>query len=149
MLDLYRHTTILVDLRFTIHWDAGEGNQVQSQKFAPVAFAAELITEDSNSSTDLFIQSLDAACVDRIRAVTQYTMYRFDKPVHFEVERSFVWKGFEKARLSIRGLSSDELWAQLRLMKERGYRDCVRVDMAVEIEAGEELQGRNKIYDFA
>ncbi|KAK3302701.1 uncharacterized protein B0T15DRAFT_422945 [Chaetomium strumarium] len=134
MLDFYRHTIILVDLRFTIHWDAGK----QSQRFAPVAFAAELITEDP----DLFIQSLDAACQERIRAVTKYTMYRFDKPVNFEVERSFVWKGFEKARLSIRGLSPDELWAQLQLMKTRGYQDCVRVDMAVEIEAGEELRGQ-------
>ncbi|KAK4235328.1 hypothetical protein C8A03DRAFT_36827 [Achaetomium macrosporum] len=134
MLDLHHHATILVELRFTIYWNAGK----HSQKFPAVAFAAELITENA----ELFIQSLDAACQERIRATTKYTMYHFERPINFEVERSFVWKGCEQARLSIRALSSGELSTQLDLMEKRGYQDCIRVEMAVEIEAGEELKDR-------
>jgi hypothetical protein len=33
-------------------------------------------------------------------------------------------------------------------VRERGYRDWVRVEMAVEIEAGRELEGRGRVWDF-
>ncbi|KAK3295305.1 uncharacterized protein B0H64DRAFT_143993 [Chaetomium fimeti] len=44
--------------------------------------------------------------------------------------------------LSMRGLRGAEIARQVDMMRRRGYRDWVRVDMAVEIEAGRELQER-------
>lgn len=134
MLKLYACATILVDLHFTIHWDGGR----HSQAFPPVAFAASVVTEGLVS----FLQSLDAECMDRIRAATRYTAYKFDSPVNYEVERYFVWKGLENSKLSTRGISAHEFDSQIRLMKQRGYQDHVRVDMNVEIDAGEELRSR-------
>lgn len=69
-------------------------------------------------------------------------MYSFEKPIDYEVERSFIWKGLEGSRLSIRGLNAAEFDNQLKLMKKRGYQDHIRVDMAVEIEAGDDLRNR-------
>ncbi|KAL2015680.1 hypothetical protein VTK56DRAFT_5037 [Thermocarpiscus australiensis] len=130
-MELYSGTTLLVDLRFTIYWDSGRS----AQRFAPVAFAANVITEN----LDLFLQSLDSSCFRRIRAAARYTKYKFDKPINYEVERSFIWKGLDDSKLSIRGLSEAEFENQMTLMRKRGYQDHVRVDMAIEIEAGEEL----------
>jgi hypothetical protein len=53
--------------------------------------------------------------------------------IDYEVERSFVWQGFEDAKLSIRGLSESELRDQLDLVAKRGYRDTILVEMAIEI----------------
>ncbi|KAK4135256.1 hypothetical protein BT67DRAFT_351060, partial [Trichocladium antarcticum] len=132
MIELHTRTTLLVDLRFAIYWAGGQ----YGQRFAPVAFAASVITEEDPA---LFLRSLDRSCLDRVRAATRYTKYRFETPVNFEVERSFVWKGLEESRLSLRGLSAGELESQLALMRKRGYQDCVRVEMAVEVEGGKEL----------
>lgn len=49
------------------------------------------------------------------------------------------------ASLSIRGLSSAEIARQVDMMRRRGYRDWVRVDMGVEIEAGRELREREEV----
>jgi hypothetical protein len=134
MTELHTRTTLLVDLHFTLYWDCGQ----HGQQFVPVAFAANVITENP----ELFLQSLDLSCLDRIRAATRYTKYKFETPINFEVERSFVWKGLEDSKLSIRALGAVELENQLRLMKRRGYQDSVRVEMAVEIEGGTELGNR-------
>ncbi|AEO68700.1 uncharacterized protein THITE_2090214 [Thermothielavioides terrestris NRRL 8126] len=169
MLSLYRTTTLLIDLHFTLHWaspatehhqpgtsqtptqtpthheqqqqDSYHHRHLCTQKFPPTAFAAALITDPSDPS--LFLASLDAACLARIRAATRHTMYAFDEPVHFEVERAFVFGGLEHAaRLPMRGLTAAEVESQVELMRQRGLRDHVRVDMAVEIEAGKELRER-------
>ncbi|GAB1319933.1 hypothetical protein MFIFM68171_10143 [Madurella fahalii] len=134
MLKLYTRTTILVDLHFTIYWESGRCGQ----QFPPAAFAVDVITE----SPDLFLQSLDLSCLDRIRAATKYTIYSFGKPVNYEAERSLIWKGLEDSRLSMRGLNATEFDNQLKLMRKRGYQDHIRVEMAVEIEAGDELRNR-------
>ncbi|KAH6838537.1 hypothetical protein B0I37DRAFT_419472 [Chaetomium sp. MPI-CAGE-AT-0009] len=47
--------------------------------------------------------------------------------------------------LSMRGLSSAEIARQVDMMRRRGYRDWVRVDMAVEIEVGRELREREEV----
>jgi hypothetical protein len=49
------------------------------------------------------------------------------------------------ASLSMRGLSSTEIARQVDMMRRRGYRDWVRVEMAVEIEAGRELREREDV----
>ncbi|KAL2127559.1 hypothetical protein VTI74DRAFT_10551 [Chaetomium olivicolor] len=98
---LYDTTPLLIELHYTLYWSSG----AHGQKFAPIAFAADLITENP----ELFLQSLDASCLERIDAATKYTMYKFDKPVNYEVERWFVWEGLEEGRLSIRGLTAGQL----------------------------------------
>ncbi|EAQ91606.1 predicted protein [Chaetomium globosum CBS 148.51] len=48
---------------------------------------------DTSTPPDLFLRSIDTACLTRVRAMTQHTAYRFDRPVNYEVERAFVWAG--------------------------------------------------------
>ena len=162
MLELHASTTLLVDLAFTLHWDGGR----RRRGFGRTAFAASVATE----TAEQFLRSLDQSCLARARAATRGTRYRFEAPVNYEVERAFVWAGLDgpcpcqcqcqchqqqqkqqltlqqqqqqqcATPLSIRSLSAAELESQLRLLRQRGYRDWVRVEMAVEIEAGPELQ---------
>ncbi|KAK4149654.1 hypothetical protein C8A00DRAFT_46756 [Chaetomidium leptoderma] len=155
MLTLYTETPLLIDLHFTLHWStttttntSGDGitktktnTHTQKFQFPPTTFAANVIADET---PELFLHSLDLRCLDRIRAMTRYTVYCFDKPVNYEVERAFLWEGTTRGGrgLAIRGLSAEELGSQLRMVRDRGYRDWVRVDMAVEIEAGEELRRR-------
>lgn len=159
MLSLHTHATILIDLHFSLHWGTVLGDKPQdqqgkdhystekqkhqqqqqkqhSQRFPAVAFAADVVVADT---PELFLCSLDARCLDRIRAATRHTAFRFDRPVNYEVERWFVWDGLEDSKLAVRGLSAEELASQLRLMGRgrKGCRDVVRVEMAVEIEGGE------------
>ncbi|KAK4098993.1 hypothetical protein N658DRAFT_202723 [Parathielavia hyrcaniae] len=122
--------------------------------------------DETNPHT--FLESLDQACLARIHALTKYSIYCFAEPVDYEVERWFVWHGVGNGvgvgsgvgvkvgdgdergssggggggRVGIRGLSAAELETQLRMVRTRGGRDWVRVEMQVEIEAGWELEGR-------
>ncbi|KAJ4289983.1 hypothetical protein N0V88_006784 [Collariella sp. IMI 366227] len=94
---------------------------LQAQSFPPLTFAATLISD----TPTLFLHSIDTACLERIRATTKYTIYKFDKPVNYEVERWFVWIGVDndnggkdgdeerQGRLSIRGLKLAELECQI------------------------------------
>ncbi|KAK4041110.1 hypothetical protein C8A01DRAFT_34842 [Parachaetomium inaequale] len=120
---------------------------------------------DADADATLFLRSLDARCLARVRAMTRYTAYRFDKPVNYEVERAFVWAGMmptgvlpgkpvkegreevvsSSSSLSMRGLSGAELGRQVEMVRLRGYRDWVRVEMAVEIEGREALRGRGEV----
>ncbi|KAH6635899.1 hypothetical protein F5144DRAFT_644176 [Chaetomium tenue] len=52
-------------------------------------------TDTSSTPPDLFLRSIDAACLARVRAMTQHTAYRFERPVNYEVERAFVWAGVD------------------------------------------------------
>jgi hypothetical protein len=167
LLNLHTHQPLLIDLHFALHWFPTKHlnsdsnlktltSTPHSQAFPPVTFAADVLTpEPENWNPSAFLQSLDETCLDRIRALTKYTIYNFIKPVNYEVERWFVWHGVGdpeeegEARVGIRGLSAFELEAQLRMVRERGYRDWVRVEMAVEIEAGRELEGRGRVWEVA
>ncbi|KAL2270562.1 hypothetical protein VTJ83DRAFT_2746 [Remersonia thermophila] len=109
-----------------------------------------------------FLRSIDEACLARVRAALRHTPYAFDMPINYEIERWFVWTGLggdegkrwegvdgddgneyggvprldsTAARVNIRGLTAAELVCQLRMVAARGWRDMVRVEMAVEIEA--------------
>ncbi|KAL2139951.1 hypothetical protein VTI28DRAFT_4463 [Corynascus sepedonium] len=150
-----------------------EGHILRAQKLAPVAFAADVMAivddnDDSDmsaddatcssvaSAADLFLRSLDARCLDQVRTMTRRTPFRFDKPADYEVERAFVWAGMMGPGqqqdeggggvifLPVRGLSATELGRQIDMVRRRGYRDWVRVDMAVEIEPSEELRRRGE-----
>lgn len=163
MMELFSRHALLIDLRFAIYWDGGR----RGQKFPPVAFAATVVTD----TPELFLRSLDARCLERVRAATRYTAYAFGGDdntapplVNYEVERWFVWNlkglgglqredadgdgqdGDDARLLSIRGLSAGEMETQLRMVRRRGYRDYVRVEMAVEIEAGQELRDRGRCW---
>ncbi|KAK4122981.1 hypothetical protein N657DRAFT_645691 [Parathielavia appendiculata] len=168
-LDLHTHQLLLIHLHFTIHWPATTKQPTTqqpatyySQKFDPVAFAADILTTRNPSfspdeiNPNAFLESLDETCLARIHALTKYTMYRFAQPVDYQAERWFVWHGAPghnnseaadsrddaTGRVGIRGLSAAELEMQLRMVRLRGYRDWVRVEMQVVIETGRELGRR-------
>ncbi|KAL2173981.1 uncharacterized protein P884DRAFT_264238 [Thermothelomyces heterothallicus CBS 202.75] len=162
MLALHAHTRLLIQLHATLYWTTGSG-LLRGQKLAPVMFAADVaavtINEGDNdhdfdhecaygygsatgSAVDVFLRSVDASCLDRVRAMTRATAFRFGEPVHYEAERAFVWAGAGGGggSIPIRGLSAAELGRQVDMVRRRGYRDWVKVEMAVEISAGEELR---------
>ncbi|AEO55670.1 hypothetical protein MYCTH_89343 [Thermothelomyces thermophilus ATCC 42464] len=169
MLALHAHTRLLIQLHATLYWTP-ESGLLRGQKLAPVVFAADVAAvatnEDDNdydfdyecaygygsatgSAVDVFLRSVDASCLDRVRAMTRATAFRFDEPVHYEAERAFVWAGVGGGdggggggggSIPIRGLSAAELGRQVDMVRRRGYRDWVKVEMAVEISAGEELR---------
>ncbi|EGS20302.1 uncharacterized protein CTHT_0021270 [Thermochaetoides thermophila DSM 1495] len=180
LLSLDSHTTLLIDLRYTIHWFSPSGSgRLHSQPFPALTFAASIVTD---AGPEPFLRSLDRACLERIRAVTRYTPYRFGPgmptgeakcervpgqlppPVRVEARRGFVWNGVDdemdlgrekiargtetRGVVSIAGLSTAELEEHLEMMRKRGYRDWVRVEMAVEIEPGDELYGKRASLDW-
>lgn len=100
----------------------------------------------ADGAVEVFLRSVDPNCLDRNRTMTRATAFRFDEPVHYEAEQAFVWAGTDGGSgssiggpISIRGPSAAELGRQLDKIRSREYRDWVRVDMAVEIAAGEDL----------
>ncbi len=143
MLDFYTPTPLLINLHFTLHHSppatsassntASLGSpKPKTQKFPPTTFAADLLTD----TPALFLRSLDASCLERIRSATRYTAYRFSTPVNYEVERAFVWAGVGNEGMGcvgMRGLSEGEMETQVRMIRQRGGRDWLRVEMIVEI----------------
>ncbi len=143
MLTFHTSTPLLINLHFTLHHsppatpinsnatDLGPP-KLQTQKFPPTTFAADLLMD----TPTLFLRSLDTSCLERIRNATRYTAYRFSTPLNYEVERAFVWAGVGDEGMGcvgMRGLSEEEMEAQVRMVRQRGGRDWVRVEMIVEI----------------
>lgn len=158
MLTLHNHTTLLIDLHFTLHrrlhphptlpHTATPPPQYHSHPFPPTAFAASL-PNLTDTTPQQFARALDQACLARIRAMTRYTRYAFDEPVDYEVERVFVFRGLEDARLDVRGLGAEELRVQVGFLGGggggTGGRGWVRVVMGVEIGDGTEIGGGTEI----
>ena len=143
MLTFHTPTPLLINLHFTLHHSTATAPtstnttslgspKPKTHKFPPTTFAADLLTD----TPALFLRSLDTSCLERIRNATRYTAYRFSTPVNYEVERAFVWAGVGDEGMGcvgMRGLSEGEMEAQVRMVRERGRRDWVRVEMVVEI----------------
>ncbi|KAK3357948.1 hypothetical protein B0T25DRAFT_174585 [Lasiosphaeria hispida] len=132
-MDLWTTTTVLVELRCTLCQDGGRSRR----KLLPIVFAASLKLETGKA----FVHSLDHACLKRVRAATRYDLRRIDPVVNYEMEPSFVWQGFEEAKLAIVSLTEMEIRDQLDLMAKRGYRDSILVQMVIEVGEGDGMKG--------
>jgi hypothetical protein len=126
-MELDSLTTSLVELRCTFYWDGAKSHRA----FRPLVFAAKLNFETKHT----FFRSLDCVCLTRIRDATRLTAYGLCHILNYEVERYFVWKGFEEARLSASSLTECEVQDQAEMLRKRGFQDWIRVDMAIEIQA--------------
>ncbi|KAK1763415.1 hypothetical protein QBC33DRAFT_598227 [Phialemonium atrogriseum] len=144
-MDLYTTMPMLVELRCTFYWNSARVRRTLS----PLVFAAR-ITLDTKVA---FLHSIDAACLQQVRDSTRYVSVLGRAPIiDYEVERYFVWSGFHDDRLPISSVPEREFRNQLDLVEKRGYRDWIRVDMALEIEApdveGGGLDGGRKAEDL-
>lgn len=136
MMDLYTTMPILIELRCTFYWNSAKIRRT----LAPIVFAAR-VTLDTKVA---FLHSIDTACLSQVRDSTRHSdSLGRASIVDYEVERYFVWGGFEaERRLSVSSVPEREIRSQLELVERRGYRDWIHVDMALEIEAPEVLEGK-------
>lgn len=115
-----------MDLRCTFYWNSSK----MRRSLHPIVFAAR-VTLDSKVA---FLHSIDTACLQQIRDSTRHIDLGRAPIIDYEVERYFMWRGFESDRLSVSSLPEREILNQMDLVEKRGYRDWIHVDMALEIE---------------
>ena len=123
-----------MELRCTFYWNSARVRR----SLPPIVFATRIALD----SKVAFLHSIDTACLQQIRDSTRHIGLGRAPIIDYEAERYFVWGGFESDRLPVSSVPERELQNQLDLVEKRGYRDWIRVDMALEIEVPDDVESK-------